>query len=44
MPDVAPMTRGLTCLVEQMDEDDEFGLLQPLKMTRGVSHYVREMN
>jgi hypothetical protein len=44
MPDVAPMTRGLTCLVEQMNEDDEFGLLQPLKMTRGVSHYVRKMN
>jgi hypothetical protein len=44
MPDLVPITRGLTCRVQQMDEDDEFDLLRPPTMKRGVSHYVQAMN
>ena len=45
MPDVVPMTRGLTCRVQQMDEDNELDLLLQLPtMKRGVSHYVQVMN
>ena len=45
MPELRPLTRGLTCQVQEMNEDDEFDLpLQPPQMTRGVSHYVRAMN
>jgi hypothetical protein len=45
MPGLIPLTRGLTCQVQEMDEDDEFDLPpQPPQMTRGVSHYVRAMN
>jgi hypothetical protein len=44
-PRPLPLMRGLTCQVQQMNEDDEFDLPpQPLQMTRGVSHYVRSMN
>jgi hypothetical protein len=45
MPDAVPLVRGLTCRVQQMDEDDEFDLLlPPPTMKRGVSHYVQAMN
>lgn len=45
MPELRPLSRGLTCQVQEMNEDDEFDLpLQPPQMTRGVSHYVRAMN
>jgi hypothetical protein len=44
MPDLVPITRGLTCRVQQMDEDDDFDLLRPPTMKRGVSHYVQAMN
>lgn len=44
MPELTPLSRGLTCQVEEMNEDDEFDLLRPPQMTRGVSHYVRAMN
>lgn len=44
MPELIPLTRGLTCQVQEMNEDDEFDLLRPPQMTRGVSHYVRAMN
>lgn len=44
-PRPLPLMRGLTCQVQQMNEDDEFDLPpQPPQMTRGVSHYVRAMN
>ena len=44
MPGLVPMTRGLTCRVQQMNEDDELDLLRPPVMSRGVSHYLHTMN
>jgi hypothetical protein len=44
MPDLIPLARGLTCQVQEMNEDEEFNLLRPPQMIRGVSHYVRAMN
>jgi len=44
IPDSISMTRGLTCRVQQMDEDDELDLLRPPVIKRGVSQYVRAMN
>ena len=44
MPDSITMTRGLTCRVQQMVEDDEFDLLRPPAIKRGVTQYMQAMN
>ena len=41
MPDLVPLSRGLTSRVQQMNEDDE---LQIPTTKRGVSHYLHTMN
>jgi hypothetical protein len=41
MPGLVPLSRGLTCRVQQMNEDDE---LQIPTTKRGVSLYVQQMN
>jgi uncharacterized protein YjaG (DUF416 family) len=43
-PRALPLMRGLTCQVQQMNQDDEFDLLRPPTLKRGVSHYVQSMN
>ena len=44
MPDLVPLARGLTCRVQQMNEDDELDSLRIPTTKRGVSLYLQQMN
>jgi hypothetical protein len=43
MPGLVPMTRGLTCHIQQMNEDDELDLALP-QIKRGVTYQIQQMN